>query len=42
MHFHLRALEKTEKHLGNLEQLTREEIMENRKGSAAEEIPEKG
>ena len=44
MHLQLRVLEKTEieKRLGKLERLMREAIMENRKGSAAEEMPEKG
>ena len=44
MQFQLRVLEKTEieKRLGKLERLMREGIMENRKGSAAEEMPEKG
>jgi hypothetical protein len=44
MHLHLRVLEKTEieKSLGKLERLMREGIMENRKGSAAEETPKKG
>jgi hypothetical protein len=44
MHLQLRVLEKTEieKHLGKLERLMIEGIMENRKGSAAEELPEQG
>ena len=44
MHLQLRVLEKTEieKRLGKLEPLMREAIMENRKGNAAEEMPEKG
>jgi hypothetical protein len=43
MHLQLRVLEKTEfeKRLGKLERLVREGVMENRKGSAAEESPEK-
>ena len=44
MHLQLWVLEKTEieKRLGKLERLMREGIMENRKGSATEEMPEKG
>ena len=44
MHLQLRVLEKTdlEKRLGRLERLMREGIMENRKGSDTEEMPEKG
>ena len=44
MHLQLRVLEiaQFEKRLGKLERLMREGIMENRKGSAAEEMPEKG
>ena len=44
MYLQLRVLEKTEieKRLGRLERQMREGIMKNRKGSAAEEMPEKG
>ena len=44
MYLQLRVLEKMEieKRLGRLERQMREGIMENRKGSAAEEMPEKG
>ena len=44
MHLQLRLLEKAqfEKRLGRLERQMREGMMENRKGSAAEEMPEKG
>ena len=44
MRLQLRVLERTEieKRLGKLERLMREGIVENRKGSAAEEMPKKG
>ena len=44
MHLQLRVLEKTEfeKRLGKLERLVGEEVMKNRKGSTADEMPEKG
>jgi len=43
MHLQLRVLEKTafEERLGKVERLMREGIMEDRKGKAAEEMPEK-